>query len=159
MLGNSGRQYESGQTVERAPPALSRLHMTPPVDAIRISAVPLPHRPDVFPDVSERSLVKRGDRFRHLPAEIDDPLARGTASQVHAVDPGFQYIGVGPAVRIGREAQPLASQIAGNVERPALGVAHEGNADVLRNPRRPGQVESGRAALPDAICSPAFTNQ
>ena len=97
-------------------------------------------------DVPEGRFVERSICLRHVPPEIDNPLARRAAGQVHAVDPGFQNIGIGPPVRIGREAQPLPSEIAENVERPALGVAHEGNPDVLRNASCPSQVDSGCAA-------------
>ena len=54
------------------------------------------------------------------PPEIHNPLARRTAGQVHAVDPGLEHIGIGPTVRIGREAQPLLSQIAGTSNGPPL---------------------------------------
>ena len=39
-------------------------------------------------------------RCRHGPTKIDNPVASGAAGQVHAVDPRFQDISVGPAVRI-----------------------------------------------------------
>ena len=47
----------------------------------------------------------------------DDEAARGegrqcskSARRVHAVDPGFQNVGIVPPVRIGREAEPFAGR-------------------------------------------------
>ena len=54
------------------------------------------------------------------PAEIDYPLPRGTAGQVHAVRQGPENVGVGPFVGIGRETQPLPRQIARDIERAAF---------------------------------------
>ena len=100
----------------------------------------------MVPDMLERSLVERSLFLAHLPPEIHDPLARRAAGQVHAVDPGLENVRIGPPVRIGRKAQPFPREIARNVERPALRVAHEGDPHVRRDAPRSCQVDPGPAA-------------
>ena len=78
--------------------------------------------------------------------EIDDPLARRAARQVHAVHPRLQDVGVGPTVRVGRQAEPFARQIARNVERAALRIAHERGAGVRRQAPDTSEVDAGAAA-------------
>ena len=60
------------------------------------------HGIHAFLDPSKRLLVQRSLRCRHRPAEIDNPVTSGAAGQVHAVDPRFQDVSVGPAVWISR---------------------------------------------------------
>ena len=143
MFGHPSSGDTAAQSVERPPHALSRFNVTPPVEAIRFAAVSLAHGPDVFLDVGEGRLVKRGVCLRHSPTEIHNLLARWAAGQVHAVDPGLENIGIGLPIRIGRKAKPFSSEITGNVERSTLGITHEGNSDVRRDALRPGQVDSG----------------
>ena len=51
-------------------------------------------------------------------ARDDDPLVGGAAGHVHSVDPWLQYICIRPAVRVGRQAEPLARQVARDIEGP-----------------------------------------
>ncbi|MDE0178273.1 MAG: hypothetical protein OXP36_06715, partial [Gammaproteobacteria bacterium] len=147
MLGDRRRDDVAREPVKRLPHALSRFDMPPPVETIRFPAVPLSARPDAFLDVPEGFFIEPRVRFRHLATEIDDPLARRTPGQVHAVDPGFKHVGIGPPVRIGRKAQPLPREFSRNVERPALRIPHEGDTAVRRYAPCPGQVDPGPAAL------------
>ena len=99
------------------------LDVPPPIGAVGFAAVPLPHGMDVFPGVPERLLVERRFFLRHMPTEIHDPLARRAAGYVHAVHPRLENVRIRPPVRVRRQAEPRAGQIARNVEGATLGVA------------------------------------
>ena len=84
----------------------------------------------MLPHPSERLFVQRGVRFRHLPAEVDDPLAGGTTGEVHAVHPRFQDFSVCATVRVRRQTEPLARLVARHIERAVLRIADEGDVGV-----------------------------
>ena len=94
-------------------------------------AVALSHGVDSLLHPSERFFVQRRIALRHLPPEVNDPLPRRSAGQIHPVHPRLQDVGVGPAVRVRRQTEPLARLVAGHVEGPALRVTHERDAGVL----------------------------
>jgi hypothetical protein len=72
----------------------------------------------------------------HVHAEVDDPHVPRPASDVQAVEPGPNHLAVGSPVRVWRQ-QPLASDLAGDLERTGLLDANVGRAGVLRqSPRR-----------------------
>ena len=102
--------------------------------------------PDVLLRVPEGCLIERGFALRHVGPEVNDPIARWASSEIPAVEPRLENVGIGPPVRIGRKTKPCPSDVAGNVERSALGVAHVGDAGVCRVAPCLGQVDAGTVA-------------
>ena len=130
----------------RCPHVLPRSKMPPPVKAVLLDAVPLPHRVDVFLGVLEGSLVQGSFLLLHRPAEIDDPLVGGAAGDRHAVHPRREHVRVELTVGIRGPSKPLPGEVARNVERTALGVAHECHACVPGEAPRLRQIDAGPAA-------------
>ena len=145
VLGDGGCDDVPRQPVQSFPHALPRLDVPPPVEAIGLAPIPLSHRVDVFLGVLERSLVKGSFLRPHRPAEIDDPLVGGASGDGHTVHPRREHVRVGPTVGIRGLSKPLAGEVARNVERTALGVAHEGHACVPGEAPRLRQIDAGPA--------------
>ena len=79
---------------------LSRTVVPPPVAPQLFAVVVVPRGLYPFVNMGEGRFVKRGYCLGRVVPEIDDPLARRTTCQVHAVDSGLQHVCVGPSVRI-----------------------------------------------------------
>jgi hypothetical protein len=116
---------------QRRPHRRSRLDVTPPIHPVGGSAVFVALGLHLFEQVRERRLIERRFRLAHRPAEVDDPHVSRAAGQVEAVDPRREDIAVRPAIRIERVNEPRARNLTLDVERAALGVAHEGDAEIL----------------------------
>ena len=88
------------QAVERLPHRRTRTPVLPPkvLDALDLAVAS--HRPYVCPDVCKRCLVQRCLRFGHRVAKVYYPVARKTSCEIHAVNPRFEHVGIGPAIRV-----------------------------------------------------------
>ena len=78
-----------------------------------------------------------------LQAEIDDPLVCRAPRHVHAVHPRSEDIGIGPSVGVRGLTEPFPRLLSRDVERTALGVAHERDAEVSVKTLHLGQIDPG----------------
>src|SRR5438132_10441688 len=85
----------------------------------------------------------RYDRYTRLCRMRETVAAGWAASDVHAIHPRPQYVGVRSTIRVQRQLQPLAGQVSGYIESASLGVAHEGDALILGQSPRRGQIALG----------------
>ena len=108
----------------------ARAPMLPPEVTDSLDFAPLAHRQDVGLGVGKWRFVEGSFTLAHRCPEIDDPLARRAAGQIHRVEPRFQDFRVEPAVGIRRQPKPLSRQIAWNVERSRLLIADESGTSV-----------------------------
>ena len=144
----SGRGRRAPAT---CPAAAPRLDVPPPVLTIDLAAVALAHRVYVLLNPAEWFCVQRGIAVRHVPTEIDDPLACGSAREIHAVHPRLQDVGIDLPVRVGRNSKPFAREFTRGVEGATLRIAHEGGTAFSGRRRTP--VISMRAPPRRAIRS------
>ena len=107
----------------------------------------LPHWPNLSLDICKWFLVQRRISFGHGIAKINDPLASGAPLQVHAVDPGFEHVGIGPPVWVCGQAKPLTGEVAGNVERSVFNIALKRSALVARQWPRASQIKRLRCKV------------
>ena len=68
-------------------------------------------------------------------------LVGGAAGHVHSVDPWLQYICIRPAVRVGRQAEPLARQVARDIEWATLLIALDEALAFTARHRAVGEID------------------
>ena len=134
------------QAIERFPHTGPRVGMPPPTQAMGFAPDTDPHRVDAFLHPTERFLIQRRVACRHRPAEVDDPLTRRPAGQVHSVHPRLQNVRVESPVGIRRQTEPLAGLIAWDIEGTALLVSDERHAGICRQASSPREIDAGRVS-------------
>jgi hypothetical protein len=111
------------------------LYVNPPRLGIGCASVLRSLRLNPLGDKPEWRFIRGGLLHGHLAAEVDDPHAAVALRDVRPIDPRRSHHAVGLPVGIGLR-ENLAGLRAGDIERPALGVAHERDTGVLRKNHR-----------------------
>jgi hypothetical protein len=116
--------------------------MQPPALGVCLASVLRADRQHVRLHVLKRPLVQGRLVQRYVGAEVDDPHTARPSGHVQAVGPRPHHLGVAAAVGV-RAAQHRSGKALWDVKGAALGVAHEGDAEVLRQPTHAREVQAG----------------